>query len=275
MGDSVTRRRTFRMGVVVILLCPALAAAESPRRIAVMIPEGEAPPPVAERIAAALAAAGTGAGREVVRPAVPLDEVRLTVDCPEPGPACNAVVGRNLGVDELVLTRITREGDGWAVEVTRFEVGEGRAGRRVQRRVAAAPTDDEAQAIARDLFPAAVVPAPPPPPRRPFTVQPRTWITGAAGAALLIVGGVFGGLAHGTQSDLNGAALPPAGDRDAVRHFVDLADRGQTYATTANVFFAIGGAALVTSGVFLYLDNRRVEVQPRPGGLTLSLRGTF
>jgi hypothetical protein len=274
MGDYMPTRPTL-VGLFVMLLTPALAAAEAPRRIAVMLPEGDAPPALAQRVAGVFAtAAGQGGGHEVLRPAVPLEEVRLTVDCPEPSPACNAVVGRNLGADELVLTRITRQGDGWEIQATRFEVGEAREARQVQRRVAAAPTDAELTQMGQELFTSAVAPAPAAP-RHPFTVRPRTWITGAAGAALLIMGGVFGALAQSKQSSLDSAALPAAGDFAAIHGFVNLADTGQAYATAANVLFAMGGATLVASGVLLYLDNRHVEVQPTRGGLAFALRGRF
>jgi hypothetical protein len=264
-----------------LILCAVLAFggplgawAEGRTRLALLPVEGgQAPAPLAARVSAGLADAAVGANREVVRTAVPLDEVRLTVECPEPTPTCTAVAGRNLGVTEVLQVRLTRAGTGWWAETTLFDVAGARVARRSMRNLSAEPTDDEIRQLGQEIFQVKVEART----KWRLQLQPRTWITAAAGVGLLIVGGTFGILTLTTQKDFDGMAAPAPGDPVGVRRFVDLADKGKRYATTASVFLAVGGATLALSAVFFYRDWRKVEVQPAlgPQGAGLTLRRSF
>jgi hypothetical protein len=263
------------VGAVLLLLGPLAAWSQARTKVAVVPVEGGAPTPLAERVTAGVAAAAASAGREVVRTAVPLDEVRITVDCPEPTPACTAVAGRNLGVAEVLQVRLTRAGAGWWAEATLLDVAGARVARRSMRNFPAEPSADEISQLGQEVFAAGAEKGP----RSKWRLQlrPRTWITAAAGAGLLVVGGVLGILPLTTQKDFDGMTDPVPGDPVGVRRFVDLADKGKAYATSATVFLAVGGAALAVSAVFFYRDWHKVEVQPvaGPGVAGLTLRRSF
>jgi len=212
----------------------------------------------------------------VVRTAVPLDEVRLTVECPEPTPACTAVAARNLGVAEVLQVRLTRAGNGWWAEATLFDVAGGRVARRSMRNFSAEPSADDIRQLGQEVF-ASGTTAPGPRTRWRLQLRPRTWITAAAGAGLLVVGGVLGVMTFTAQKDFDGMADPTSGSPTDVRRFVDKADTGKTYALSANVFFGLGAATLVVSAVLFARDWRRVEIQPvaGPGTAGLVLRRSF
>jgi hypothetical protein len=257
---------------VLALVGPLAAWGEARIKLALVPVDGQAPTPLVAKITESLAAAAAGARREVVRTAVPLDEVRLTVECPEPTPTCTAVAGRNLGVAEVLQVRLTKSGTGWWAETTLFDVGGARVARRSMRNLSAEPTDDEIRQIGQEIFQPRVEP------RATWRLQlkPRTWITAAVGTGLLVVGAVLGGLELKTQKDFNNMAAPALGDPTA-RRYVDLADKGKLYATSASVFLAVGGATLAVSAVFFYRDWHKVEIQPVAGPQTagLVLRGSF
>lgn len=70
--------------------------------------------------------------------------------------------------------------------------------------------------------------------------SPVPWAIAGIGASGIVVGAVLGALANGRESDAT--AAPGQVDADA------LAKEGETFATAANVSFAVGGA-LVLGGV--------------------------
>ena len=259
---------------VLALVGPLAAWGQARTKLALLPVEGgQAPTPLAARVTEALAEAASAAHRDVVRTAVPLDDVRLTVECPEPTPTCTAVAGRNLGVTELLQVRLTRAATGWWAETTLFDVAGARVARRSMRNLAAEATDDELRQLGQEIFQA------PAEPRTKWRLQvrTRTWITAATGVGLLVVGGVLGGLELKTQKDFNHMTAPAPGDPVGVRRYVDLADKGKLYATSASVFLAVGGATLAVSAVFFYRDWHKVEIQPVAGPQTagLTLRGSF
>lgn len=105
---------------------------------------------------------------------------------------------------------------------------------------------------------------------RPRGLSPRWFIAGAcATGAAVLVGGVFGGLTLAARSDFD--AQPRYDDRAADR---DLAARGDTFRTVANVGFGLA-AALGAATVVLLSQTRfgasatTVEVAAAPGGLQL------
>jgi hypothetical protein len=274
LGGSMPGKH-IAVGAVLVLLGPLAAWGQARTKTAVVPAEGGAPAPLAERVTAGVAAAAAAAGRDVVRTAVPLEEVRLTVDCPEPTPACTAVAARNLGVAEVLQVRLTRAGTGWWAEATLFDVAGARVARRAMRNFQGEPSADEIRQLGQEVFAAGAAPGP----RHTWRLQlrPRTWIAAAAGAGLLVVGGVLGILTLTTQKDFDGMTDPVPGDPVGVRRFVDLADKGKSYATSATVFLALGGATLAVSAVFFYRDWRKVEIQPvaGPGVAGLALRRSF
>jgi hypothetical protein len=185
------------------------------------------------------------------------------------------VAGRNLGVAEVLQVRLTAAGTGWWAEATLFDVAGARVARRSMRNFSAEPTADEIRQLGHEIF--AAEPAPGPRTKWRLQLRPRTWVTAAAGAGLLVVGGVLGILTLTTQKDFDGMTAPWPGEPVGVRRYVDLADKGQRYATSATVLMALGGATLAVSAVFFYRDWHKVEVQPvaGPSAAGLTLRGSF
>ena len=183
------------------------------------------------------------------------------------------MAGRNLGVAEVLQVRLTRAGTGWWAETTLFDVAGARVARRSMRNLSAEPTDDEIRQLGQEIFQVKTEP------RTAWRLQlrPRTWITAAAGAGLLVVGAVLGGMELKTQKDFNNMAAPVPGDPVGVRRYVNLADKGKRYATSASVFLALGGATLAVSAVFFYRDWRKMEIQPvaGPQAAGLVLRRSF
>lgn len=114
-----------------------------------------------------------------------------------------------------------------------------------------------------------------------------TWTAAGLGLVSLVAGGAFGGAMLTNQSEADD--LPDQSYTD-VQRLQDLRDTGQRNALTANILFAVGGAALVTAGVLAYFDIRAATAPPderqksttttieatlRPGPGSLVLQGTF
>ncbi|MEO1271478.1 MAG: PEGA domain-containing protein [Myxococcota bacterium] len=134
------------------------------------------------------------------------------------------------------------------------------------------PTDDEQD------------PNEPPQPTVDTTVQLRTlgWTSVGLGAASLVAGGVFGILVLQSERDVE--------DAEFLEDAQDIEERGERFASLANIFYATGGG-LVLLGVILVLvdDNadesfsafsptgdpgpRTIEVTPSPleGGAGVSV----
>lgn len=132
--------------------------------------------------------------------------------------------------------------------------------------------------VAASFAPAHTSPAPAAPePRRPSPLRTAGWITAGAGAAGLVVGAIFGGVAVAKKSD---------GDCNASGGCTNLGAIGDAK-TAANVSDVglIGGAALAATGaVLLVLTSRaapaskaglRVVPAAGPGGGGLVLGGEF
>jgi iron complex outermembrane receptor protein len=119
----------------------------------------------------------------------------------------------------------------------------------------------------------------PPPPATPHvdedalasahTLQTAGYATAGAGAALLVTGFVFGGMASSNQKDLN-ALSPNMGTWDAAaRAKYDAGNRDNTIAI---ISFVAGGAAIATGGVLWYLGYTKhahatsVAIVPTPAG---------
>lgn len=103
-------------------------------------------------------------------------------------------------------------------------------------------------------------PSPPPVPQPPLpaapddggsTVKTLGWVTAGLGAALLIGGGVTGGLALSKNKDIEDNC--PGGECEPPYH--DDVDSRDALATTSTVLFAVGGAALVAGVLMLTLSG--------------------
>ena len=101
-------------------------------------------------------------------------------------------------------------------------------------------------------------------------LSPRWFIAGAcATGAAALVGGVFGGLTLAARSEFD--QRPRYNDDAADR---DLADRGETFRTVANVGFGVAAALGVATVVLLTQTSfgasaTTVDVAAAPGGLQL------
>lgn len=105
-----------------------------------------------------------------------------------------------------------------------------------------------------------------------------TWIVGGAGIASLAAGAIVGYSAASDFEDVKATPVRTRADADAVHDDVDgLGAR----ATTANLLFVVGGAALTTGIVLLTLDlsaggkapETQVALEATPGRAALCLRG--
>jgi tetratricopeptide (TPR) repeat protein len=109
--------------------------------------------------------------------------------------------------------------------------------------------------------PALTIVAAPPVDDRPKarTLKIAGIAVGALGVASLGLGGAFAGLTASTNTKLNHPATDAAFDPS-------LASRGQTYQTLEGVFFAVGGAALVTGVVIYVVGAKRAHSDLRAAG---------
>ncbi|MCA9540372.1 MAG: tetratricopeptide repeat protein [Myxococcales bacterium] len=134
--------------------------------------------------------------------------------------------------------------------------------------------------------PVATTVTPPPPPPDDKGQRIAGWVTLGTGVALMGVGGAFGLMALGTQSDYDDAA------NDAKKR-QDLRDQGEQQALIADVAIGVGAAAAVTGAILLLTADGPPEApaktdkaeaapaggvgfMPTPeGGFGFSLSGTF
>jgi tetratricopeptide (TPR) repeat protein len=136
-------------------------------------------------------------------------------------------------------------------------------------------TDKPALVTRPETPPPAVVE---PPAAAPVDDRPRTRTleiaglgVGAVGVASLAAGAAFAGLTASTNNKLNHPAAGATFDKS-------LADRGATFQTLEGVFFAVGGAALVTGVVVYAVGAKRARaathvvpvVGPSTAGASLS-----
>jgi tetratricopeptide (TPR) repeat protein len=112
-------------------------------------------------------------------------------------------------------------------------------------------------------------PVPPTPPEEPVdALNVSGWVLFGTGAAVLIAGGVLGGLALGEQN----AAEEAGSLADQQDHF----DRGETEALTADILFGTGGALAVTGVILLIVRAARANDHDQPAAdAPVSLRPTF
>lgn len=160
-----------------------------------------------------------------------------------------------------------------------------------RREVQVGPGESSSIDVRLDAAPVAVTPptvvTPTVPVARPVEERPRgagagPWIVAGAGAAALVLGGVFYGLASSERSDRDAAC----------DHGVDCRPEAQThddryagYLTATNVALGVGAAALAGGATWFVVSRLtrrdahhaalRWNVSPSPTGLTLGLGGRF
>ena len=152
-----------------------------------------------------------------------------------------------------------------------------------RREVQVGPSETSSVEVQLDAAPVVVVPTVPV--ARPVEARGAgagPWIVAGTGAAALVLGGVFYGLASGERSDRDAAC----------DHGVDCRPEAQThddryagYLTATNVALGVGAAALAGGATWFIVSRLtrrdthhaalRWNVSPSPTGLTLGLEGRF
>jgi hypothetical protein len=244
---------------------------------------------------------------------VDLAEIQLNVGCEGESRACLSSVAETLQVESLVVRHLSVAATGTlTLRLTRFDAALAQEPLTVQ--ATAAPemlTEivEKVPALVRELFglpePSAVpAPAPAPAPiasapnelpdaqrdtrtgpptddRSGGTVGAITWVTLAAGVAVLTGGVALGISARSSYDDFK--HTPVATREDVHRLSADL-DALQTKGTIANVLMPVGGALLGLGATLLILDltgrddakrEAKLTMSPSVGGAVLMLHGRF
>ncbi len=95
-----------------------------------------------------------------------------------------------------------------------------------------------------------------------FPIPIPAIVVAGVGVAALAVGGVFGGLSMGSQSEFEAASPTLTTDAEADA-LIDIHDRAARQAIIADVLFGVGGAALITAAVlWLVLGGDDGEAEP-------------
>jgi hypothetical protein len=105
-------------------------------------------------------------------------------------------------------------------------------------------------------------------------IRLRTWIVAGGGVASLLVGTAFGAHMKAQQDSLN---QTNSFSLTQIQQMEDLKQSGERDAVLANVFFSIGGAAILTACIMSYFDyrtsRRNVELLEK-SGIQFSLNPT-
>jgi tetratricopeptide (TPR) repeat protein len=134
---------------------------------------------------------------------------------------------------------------------------------------------EKAERAAREKQQQQLPPPPPPPPNDEPGALHRygPWVTLGAGGAMIVTGALFGAKAN---SNHDAAVTAMTGSDTA-----DLNDSAHADATAANVFFVVGGAALVGGAIWEYIQWHRDlgaglgRTQPaEPGAMRVKLAPT-
>lgn len=227
---------------------------------------------LAEQLAAAMNETISATGTRV-SPA-PVEDVLTLAGCADTSDECMRQALTVFEAQYIVLGRVEAGPDGKPVAVVRVVPAEGEP--REQSVPLAATTSEEAasefrgqaEAVWRGEPVAVLEPEPiEQPTEEPVTAFPGpegksfrfgrvanySWAIAGGGAGLLILGGVMLGVASGKQGDVDNA---PTETREDLEALVELEDSGRRYARFGSAFAVIGGAALVTGGVLIFLQGR-------------------
>jgi hypothetical protein len=217
------------------------------------------------------------------RPALDLPAMQLALDCVGETPACLRAVTTQTASDSLLAPTVQVAGGETVVTLLYFDVRDGEL-RNVVRRHSGPDVQraalDAVPSMLRELFgiaepiepPASVEPEPDPAPlddsaieppvepsERAFPVAPV--VVGGVGVLLIGAGVVFGLAANASEEDWLAAPVKTEVQIDDALEIEESADR---QALLANVGFALGGATLAASVVWLALELSGDE--PSAGG---------
>jgi hypothetical protein len=275
-------------------------------RVMVLPAEGStaADPRLASDVSVALMRGARRATRNVAQATATLADTAVIVGCDPAERSCADAVAAALNVDQMLLPRLSSDGDVSTVEVTaisreaapvsrRFPVRPASRRQDLASIEAAVPTllDAEGHGVdpgpddppLRDELPPPPPPDDPPPGggasgEPPGDGSPRLpmYLT-AGGGALAVTGLVFWGLAAARQGDIDDAPTSTAED---LANLEALEDRGRTYATLGNAM-VIGGGLVAVAGAVWWWRSRprgaRATVTPvvTPGGGAVMLGGRW
>lgn len=98
------------------------------------------------------------------------------------------------------------------------------------------------------------------------------WVTLGAGAGLLAVGAVLGGVALSLERDVNGRIVDPSQNLDDyARDLRDDGKRADSFALTADVLLGVGGAAVISAFLLYVLRVRTYERDATEEEVSLSI----
>jgi hypothetical protein len=97
----------------------------------------------------------------------------------------------------------------------------------------------------------------------PLDLPVPSMVAGGVGVASLITAGVLGLISQSTESDY---ASAPVSTKPEIDNAVMLRDRGEGQAAAANVFLAVGIAALVAGAALLFFPGK-AEEEPALAGV--------
>ncbi|HVW27553.1 MAG TPA: hypothetical protein VHC69_19445 [Polyangiaceae bacterium] len=279
-----------RLGECQVNLGKIVAGTETLQRV-VREPMGPGSPP------AFLAARDRA--QKVLEASLPkIGKLRIHVDNAQAPGLVVTVDGEAVPLAALDVDRLTDPGShqvqasapGFATQTSTVSLAEGGS---AQVTLSLEPVPGATAAPPATAPPAAPVAVPPPAPLAVETAPPGKDEGGgsskvgpivllAAGGAGIIVGSIFGGLALGKKSSLDGVCHPKSDCPASSQSDIDAL---RTNATIATVGFAVGGAAAAAGGVWLLVGGKskpsttasagRVVVHPWVGPASAGVSGAF
>jgi hypothetical protein len=213
---------------------------------------------------------------------VRLADLQLARGCVGETPECLRPVAEDLGADLLVLPSIDRAAGELVLTLVAFRVSSDAIARAVRRgdeeslmdgleaqvhEVLGLPPPEESEHAVDETSEAeneALVVEPSDDQSASFgDAGPLPWIIAGVGLVAIGIGVGLGAASSGLQSEYEEAAVVTHHDADPAR---DAYERGATFATTANVLFAVGGALAIAGAVWLIVaaTNTDTPVQVAP-----------
>lgn len=208
---------------------------------------------------------------------------RQLLGCPDD--SCKADVLQRLGVDGLLVGRVTKLDKSYQLDVRIISPGDARplaaasANTEDQDRlvgvftvVAAQLANELSQKLNRQLGPQGGVEVV----LQPSKVKRRSWAPLVAGVVSFGIGGALLGLARGAYNDL---ITPRTFDMAYDQATADaIASRGQTYQTVGWVMVGVGGACVVAAAAMFLLggnDTVQAGVALTPSGGSIAVSGRW
>ncbi len=279
------------MALVPLLAAVALTAAPLPKKIAVMdLAAAGVEPSLAQAVSLVVPTEIRGRipsaqviSKDEISAMLGLEKTRQMLGCT--GVGCTAEIGGALGVDELVDGRIGKVGQTYVLELRRLDVKGAKTLGSAARMVRG--EEDElvkaVQGMLDELFPGTrgagkVKSIAPYSGWEPGFLRGRgaAWTGTAAGAALVVAGGVGAWWSYGVYSDYK--------DQQSNRLTATVtraqADRAKLVSPLAWSGAAVGAVVAAWGTWRLFhpeagLDSGTISLAPLPGGAALALGGTF